>query len=75
MLASFDVVIIFNKNSFDRATTENTLELIKQASPKKSVFYIYSNPVFEASFQDYKCIFEMQGWHKNWNTKVFLISA
>lgn len=75
LLSPFDVVIVFNKNSFDKATTENTLHQIKKACVNKSLFYIYSNPVFEDSFQPHECVFAMQGWHKNWNTKTFKINS
>jgi SAM-dependent methyltransferase len=46
LLAKFDVVLVFNKNSFDKATTARTLELIRAATVGKDVFYIYNNPVF-----------------------------
>jgi SAM-dependent methyltransferase len=72
-LASFDVVIAFNKNSFDKATTENTLAKLKDACKGKALFYVYNNPVFSESFAAYQCIFDMSGWHKNWNTKTFRI--
>ncbi|MCG7537124.1 class I SAM-dependent methyltransferase [Pseudoalteromonas sp. OOF1S-7] len=74
LLADFDVVIVFNKNSFDKATTDNTLRKIIEASKGKSLFYIYSNPVFEDLFVQHQCVFTMKGWHKNWNTKVFKIN-
>ena len=74
LLSAHDVIIVFNKNSFDKHTTENTLDQIRQCSSGKKIFYIYSNPVFEDSFGEFKCIFGMSGWHKNWNTKVFEIS-
>lgn len=73
VLAPYDVVIVFNKNSFDKKTTENTLAKIVSACREKSVFYVYNNPVFEASFEKFQCVFEMTGWHKNWNTKIFKI--
>ncbi len=73
LLKDFDVVIVFNKNSFDKNTTLNTFTMIKQACKSKSLFYIYSNPVFEDLFQKYECVFSMKGWHKNWNTKTFKI--
>jgi SAM-dependent methyltransferase len=73
VLSPYDAVIVFNKNSFDKHTTENTLAKIVSACRGKSVFYIYNNPVFEASFEKFPCVFEMTGWHKNWNTKVFKI--
>lgn len=75
LLSSFDVVIVFNKNSFDKATTENTLKKIKQACQNKVVFYIYSNPVFEDAFDSDVEVFSMHGWHKNWNTKVFKVNT
>jgi SAM-dependent methyltransferase len=74
VLAPYDVVIAFNKNSFDRQTTEGTLGKIAAACKGKSAFYVYNNPVFEESFKNYSCVFEMTGWHKNWNTKTFRIS-
>lgn len=75
LLSKFDVVIVFNKNSFDKETTKNTLEKIKAACVGKDLFYIYSNPVFERLFKDYNEIFSMSGWHKNWNTKVFEVQT
>ncbi|MDX2224348.1 MAG: class I SAM-dependent methyltransferase [Rhodospirillaceae bacterium] len=73
LLASFDVIVAFNKNSFDLATTERTLRLLRSAAgAKKWLFYVYSNPVFEHLFAGDHCVFTMTGWHKNWNTKVFL---
>ncbi len=74
MLNKFDALIILNKNSFDKYTTENTIKKIRDACNGKSVFYVYSNPVFEALLKGYACIFKMRGWHKNWNTNVFDIS-
>lgn len=74
LLSPYDVILVFNKNSFDKYTTENTLDLIRRCSTGKKIFYIYSNPVFEASFSEFSCIFCMSGWHKNWNSKVFDIS-
>jgi len=71
LLTPYDVVVAFNKNSFDRKTTKNTAENIREASAGKSLFYIYSNPVFEEIFANDTCIFNMSGWHKNWNTKIF----
>ena len=71
LLTPYDVVVAFNKNSFDRKTTKNTAENIREASAGKSLFYIYSNPVFEEVFANDTCIFTMRGWHKNWNTKIF----
>lgn len=73
-LTPYDVVIVFNKNSFDRATTKNTLEKIQKATSGKSLYYIYNNPVFSELFGSVPCIYEMSGWHKNWNTKVFRIT-
>lgn len=75
LLSPFDVVIVFNKNSFDKATTEDTLQNIMKACVNKSLFYIYSNPVFEDSFREHECVFSMQGWHKNWNTKTFKVNT
>jgi SAM-dependent methyltransferase len=74
LLSDFDVVIVFNKNSFDKATTENTLNKVMAACKGKSLFYVYSNPVFEDSFKAHDCIFSMKGWHKNWNTKTFKLN-
>jgi len=73
LLSPYDVIVVFNKNSFDKRTTENTKKLIGDASIGKTLFYIYNNPVFENIFAKDTCVFEMRGWHKNWNTKVFLI--
>lgn len=75
ILKPFDVVIVFNKNSFDRNTTKGTLAAIAEATKDKDVFYIYNNPVFESSFGQFDCIFTMDNWHKNWRTKVFQIQA
>ncbi|HSV30200.1 MAG TPA: hypothetical protein VLL76_11610, partial [Candidatus Omnitrophota bacterium] len=74
LLAPYDVVIVFNRNSFDKKTTEQTLNKVKEACQGKTFFYVYSNPVFEASFAGHECVFAMQGWHKGWNTKVFKVS-
>lgn len=74
VLAPFDVVIVHNKNSFDKKTTAATLSRIKQACADKALFYLYNNPVFEDLFVAYPCVFEMHGWHKNWNAKVFRVS-
>ncbi len=74
ILEPYDTVIVFNKNSFDKKTTENTLDLIKKACSEKHLFYVYSNPVFQESFGDAQRIFHMNGWHKNWNTDVFKIN-
>ncbi len=74
LLAPYDVVVAFNKNSFGRKTTQNTAKKIRRASAGKSLYYIYSNPVLEEVFANDTCIFVMRGWHKNWNTKVFQMS-
>lgn len=74
LLSPYDAILVFNKNSFDKKTTENTLDRIRQCTIGKTVFYIYSNPVFEASFGEFPCVYSMSGWHKNWNSKVFAIS-
>lgn len=72
LLSDFDVVIVFNKNSFDREVTEETLKKITDACHDKALFYIYNNPVFDSLFEDdFEAVFSMSGWHKNWNTKVF----
>lgn len=44
LLAPYDTVIVFNKNSFDRFTTENTLAKIVAATKGKSVFYVLQQP-------------------------------
>ena len=75
LLAAFDVILVFNKNSFDRHTTKNTVDLIMGCSQGKKVFYIYNNPVFEDLFEGFPLVFQMSGWHKNWNTKVFQLSS
>ena len=73
LLKPYDVFIVFNKNSFDKNTTQFTLENIKKAAKGKFFFYIYNNPVFSILLEDYECVFEMKGWHKNWNTKVYKV--
>jgi SAM-dependent methyltransferase len=73
LLEPYDTIIVFNKNSFDRETTENTAEQIRKISARKKLFYIYSNPVFEDLFSDDLCVYQMLGWHKNWNTKIYQI--
>lgn len=74
ILSPYDVIVIFNRNSFDRQTTEFTKKQILAGCRGKSIFYIYSNPVFEELFAEDTCVFTMTGWHKNWNTKVFRIA-
>jgi SAM-dependent methyltransferase len=74
LLAPFDVVIVHNKNSFDKKTTASTLSRITHACTAKALFYLYNNPVFEDLFTAYPCVFQMHGWHKNWNAKVFRVS-
>ena len=75
LLEPYDTVIVHNKNSFDRKTTESTFDKIQRASTGKPLFYLYNNPVFEHVFDPHLCVFQMTGWHKNWNAKVFRIAA
>ena len=71
MLRPFDAAVVFNKNSFDRETTRKTLESIRGSA--SAVFYIYSNPVFEDLFARDECVFAMRGWHKNWNSRAYVL--
>jgi hypothetical protein len=75
LLAPYDVVIIHNKNSFNQKTTVATLESIRRACAGKTLFYFYNNPVFEEIFSDFPCVFQMKGWHKNWNAKIFKVAT
>lgn len=72
LLGKPDVLVIFNKNSFDRQTTETTLNRLRGCAP--AVFYVYSNPVYGDLFAPYPCVFETRGWHKNWAVKAWRIS-
>ncbi len=71
LLGPQDVIVVFNKNSFDRATVETTLARIKACAP--AVFYIYSNPVYGDLFACYQEVFSMTGWHKNWQVKAWKV--
>ena len=73
LLNDSDAAIVWNKNSFDRKTTQETLALVRSAAP--TVFYIYSNPVFGDLLAQDECVFTMQGWHKNWNAKAYLLRS
>lgn len=71
LLRQYDVVIVFNKNSFDKQTTKKTLDLIINATEGKNIFYLYNNPVFENLFDQFQSILVMTGWHKNWNSRLY----
>ena len=73
LLEPFDVVVVHNKNSFDKKTTLNSFQKIRAACEGKSFFYLYNNPVFDEIFDGFQCIYQLQGWHKNWNVKLFKI--
>ena len=68
------MLIIHNKNSFDKEITKKSLDKFVSISSKfKSVFYIYSNPEFLDCFDDFKLISSVTGWHKNFNINLYQI--
>ena len=74
LLNNGGMLIIHNKNSFDKEITKKSLDKFVSISSKfKSVFYIYSNPEFLDCFDDFKLISSVTGWHKNFNINLYQI--
>lgn len=74
LLDNDNILIIHNKNSFDKEITKKSLNKFVEISSKfKSVFYIYSNPEFLDCFDSFQLSNKITGWHKNFNINLYRI--